>query len=243
MYEKINHYASENYAVIYTAENDTTQAVRHMSQHGVKVKALVESGALTIVGRDKVYYSVETTELDSHTLLNLWHKLMLNVKRRTSFKGILAIGSVDAFFARSSSHDKLVKYEEIVGKKFHIPLEAIFCYYSSKTISQLSLGDLVAVLNAHQFTLHRGCHYREWNAYRTLQLVSEGMMSRALAKDLCRLIFRTMRLCYNIDERQIISNPSVLEEMLIRIIGRNAAEHALTYVKDEIKTSILYNNP
>lgn len=36
---------------------------------------------------------------------------------------------------------------------------------------------------------------------------------------------------------------SVLEEMLIRIIGRDAAEHALTYVKEEIKTSILYNNP
>lgn len=52
-----------------------------------------------------------------------------------------------------------------------------------------------------------------------------------------------MRLCYKIDERQIISNPSVLEEILIRIIGRNAAEHVLTYVKDEIKTSILYNNP
>lgn len=30
---------------------------------------------------------------------------------------------------------------------------------------------------------------------------------------------------------------------VIRIIGRNAAQHALTYVKDEIKTSILYNNP
>jgi hypothetical protein len=40
-----------------------------------------------------------------------------------------------------------------------------------------------------------------------------------------------------------LTNPSVLEEMLIRIIGRNAAEHALTYVKDGIKTSILYNNP
>jgi len=52
-----------------------------------------------------------------------------------------------------------------------------------------------------------------------------------------------MRLCCKIDECQIISNPSVLEEMLIRIIGRNAAEHVLTYVKDEIKTSILYNNP
>jgi hypothetical protein len=30
---------------------------------------------------------------------------------------------------------------------------------------------------------------------------------------------------------------------VIRIIGRNAAQYALTYVKDEIKTSILYNNP
>jgi hypothetical protein len=56
-------------------------------------------------------------------------------------------------------------------------------------------------------------------------------------------LLRKMRLCYKIDERQIISNPSVLEDMLIRIIGRNAAEHVLTYVKDEIKTSILYNNP
>ncbi|MGI0024544.1 MAG: hypothetical protein ACREA4_05295, partial [Nitrososphaera sp.] len=83
LYDKITQYASENCAIIYAVEPDTTQTVRRMGQHGVEVETLVESGALTIVDRNEMY-SVERTGLDGQALLDSWHSVMVKVKKRSS---------------------------------------------------------------------------------------------------------------------------------------------------------------
>lgn len=90
LYDKIKDYTSSNYAVIYAAEADATQTVRRMSQHGVEVETLVESGMLTIVGRDAMY-SPATTKLERHAVLDAWHSLILKVRKNAKVDGILAI--------------------------------------------------------------------------------------------------------------------------------------------------------
>lgn len=238
LYDKISQYASQNYAVIYAVENDARMAVRRMSRHGVEVEALVESGALTIVDRN-LMYSVEKTDLEGHALLNSWQSLMLKVKRRSHLDRILAIGSAETFFEQAVGPCKLVKYEEMIGKKFNIPLEAICCY-SGNAFSKLSFGELVAILNAHHSTIHSGCRYREWSAYRLVELARKGL-DKALGKELSSLIFKTMKLCYKISDDDIVSNPPVLEEMLKRIMGKSAADITLTYVKGEVREFIAFN--
>lgn len=236
LYDKISQYASQNYAVIYAVENDATRAVRHMGRHGVEVETLVESGALTIVDRNSMY-SVEKTDLEGHALLDSWHSLMLKVKKRSSCNGILAIGSAETFFEHAGGPCKLVKYEEMVGKKFQIPLEAICCY-SKNAIARMSLVELVAILNAHHSTIH-GDRYKEWSPHRIIELARKGL-DGALGNELSGLIFKTMKLCYKVGDDNIISNPPVLEEMMERIMGKSAAEITLAHIKEEIRKFIAF---
>jgi hypothetical protein len=237
LYDTITDYASQNYAVIYAVEDDTTRAVRNMSRHGAEVEELVESGALTLVGRSRIY-SAKTIRLDGHVLLNSWHDLMLEVKKKSDCSGIVAIGSAEAFFEHSVDPCKLIKYEEMVGKKFQIPLKAICCY-SANAVSRLSLGQLVAVLNAHHSTIHGGGRNREWQPYRIIDL-ARGSLEKELGADLSNLIFKTMKLCYKVGERDIIANPAVLEGMLRRIMGKSAAEVTLAHVKEQVRKFISF---
>ncbi len=237
LYDKISHYASQNCAVIYAVEDDTMETVRHMRRHGTEVETLVESGALTIVGRNAMY-SVEKINLDSHALLDTWHNLMLKIKRRYDFNGILAIGTAEVFFEHAVDPCKLISYEEMVGEKFEIPLEAICCY-SENTISKLSLAEIVAILDAHYSTIHRGCHYRKWHPQMIVALARRGL-EKHLGPELSSLIFKTMKLCYKIGDDEIIANPAILESMLQRIIGKNMAEATIARIKEEIRKSILF---
>lgn len=237
LYSRISSYTSCNYAVIYAVENDATKAVQRMSRHGVEVETLVESGALTIVDRSAMY-SVEKTGLEGHALLDSWQSLMLKVKRRSDFKGILAIGSAEAFFEHPVDPCKLVRYEEMVGKEFQIPLEAICCY-SENAFSRLSLGDLVAILNSHHSTIHGDCRYMEWDPQKLVELARKGL-DKALGDELSNLIFKTMKLCYKISDSDIVSNPPVLEDLLERIMGKSAADITLTYIKDEVRKLVVF---
>ena len=235
LYDKVGSYASRNFAVIYAVEPDTTQTVIKMRQHGLDVETLVECGLLTIVDRNEMY-SIERTELDGHALMDVWHDVYIKVKRRSCFDGVLAIGSAENFIGSPSDHDKLVKYEEMVGKKFQIPFEAICCY-STRAFEAISLGNLLSILNAHHSVAHSGADRDEWDPLRIIVLAHKGM-SRALGEEVTDLFFRTLKLCYKIDAESIASNPATLERMLSKLLGEDAARLALASIKDEVKRCI-----
>jgi hypothetical protein len=237
LYDKIKNYTSKNYAVIYAAEADANQAVRRMSQNGVEVEALVESGMLTIVGRDAIY-SPATTKLERHAVLDAWHALILKVKRKAKVDGILAIGSAESFF-ENGSHKKLLAYEQLIGKSFQIPVEAICCY-DAQSVSALELDDLAAILNAHHSTIHRGCSYHEWNPSMITELARVGI-DRVLGSDMSDLLFKTMKLVYKINESNIASNPELLGKVMTKIMGHDAARQTMLCVADEVKKRVAYN--
>lgn len=233
LYDKIAKYSSENYAVLYAAEQDTTQTVRRMSQHGVDVENLIESGALILVSRDEVY-SIERTELEVHALMDAWHSLMLRLKRRSDFNGILAIGSAENFFNSIGDQDKLVKYEEIIGKKFSIPLESVCCY-SERAFGMLSLGNLLAILNAHYSTFQSASSIQEWNPQEIMGIAKKGIDTALGGKDLSELFFRTLELCYKLSEDDIVSRPILLERMLFSVLGKEFGERCRASIKDEVR--------
>ncbi|HXG06114.1 MAG TPA: hypothetical protein VNI77_02170, partial [Nitrososphaera sp.] len=183
-------------------------------------------------------YSIEKTNLDSYPLLSMWHNLMLRIKKRSDFGGILAIGTAEEFFEQAADPCKLVSYEKMVGKKFDIPLEAICCY-SENSIASLSLSELVAILDAHYSTIHRGGHYRKWHPHMILALAHSGL-EKHLGAELSSLIFKTMKLCYKIGDDEIIANPAILESMLQRIIGKRIAKATIAHIKKEIEESISF---
>ncbi|HEY8139640.1 MAG TPA: MEDS domain-containing protein [Nitrososphaera sp.] len=235
LYEKVGSYTSRNFAVIYAVESDTTQTAIRMRQNGLDVETLVESGLLTIVDRNEMY-SIERTELDGHALMDVWYDVYVKVKRRSSFGGVLAIGSAENFIGSPSYHDKLVKYEEMVGKKFQIPLEAICCY-SSRAFEAISLGNVLSILNAHHSVAHGGANMDEWDPLRIIELAHKGM-SRAVGNEVTDLFFKTLKLCYKIDGEAIASSPATLERMLSKLLGEDAARLAIASIKDEVRRCI-----
>lgn len=237
LYDKIARYSSENYAVLYAVEQDTTQTIRRMSRHGVDVENLVESGALILANRDEIY-SVERTELEAHALMDAWHSLMLRLKKRSDFNGILAIGSAENFFDSSGDQDKLVKYEEIIGKRFSIPLEAVCCY-SERAFGMLSLGNLLAILNAHYSTVQSASATQEWNPQEIIKAAKKGIDRVLGGKDTSELFFHTLKLCYRINEDDIVSRPILLERMLFGVLGRVSGERCSMSIKDELRKLLL----
>lgn len=233
LYDKISKYAADNYAIVYAAEADTTNAVRRMRQHGIDVEDLVESGALVLVGRDDLY-SFERTELDGHALMNTWHTLMLGIKRRSNFDGILAIGSAENFLDGPTSHDKLLKYEEMIGKKFAIQFECVCCY-SEGALEKLSFGQFFSILNSHFSTVHDTTQLLEWNPKEIVGIAKKGIVAALGGDGVADLFFSTLRLCYRLTEEEIVTDPIMLENLLLKVLGRESHDRCVRTIKAELR--------
>ena len=127
----------------------------------------------------------------------------------------------------------------MAGKRFHIPLESICCY-SQKAFDSLSLGNLLAILNAHYSTVHRNSRYEQWYPQNIVELARRGMNKALGDNDISHLFFKTLKLCYKIDENTIASNPATLERMLVKLLGKDATELTLSFIKDEIRKSVSF---
>jgi hypothetical protein len=233
LYDKIATYTSQNYAVIYAVEKDPTRAVQNMRRYDIEVEDLVESRALTIIGRNTMY-SIERTGLEGRALLNSWHDVMLKVRKASDFKGMLAIGSVEAFFDHHVDPCKLVEYEGMVGKKFHIPFEGICCY-SENAINNLSLGHMASILNSHYSTIHRAQPYKTWQPERILELTC-SVVARELGPTASDLIFAAMKRNSDAEEREV----AVLENTLKARLGKPAADIVLGKIKQEVRKFIQF---
>lgn len=237
LYDKITRYTAQNYAVIYAVEKDPTRAVLHMRRHDVEVEDLIESRALTIISRDKMY-SIERTGLDGHALLNSWHDVMLKVKKASDFKGILAIGSAENFFDPAIDPCKLVKYEGMVGKRFHISFEGICCY-SENAVDRLSLGHLVSILNSHFSTIHKDQLYKQWQPTRVLELTHE-ILAKELDTKTSDLILAAIKRHSGVEKSEIIVDPVLLEDAINAILGKPAADIVFEKIKTAIRQSIRF---
>jgi hypothetical protein len=221
------------YAVVYAAESDPTEIVMNMIRMEIEAENFIESGALSIIKRESLY-SIQQTGLDAHNLLDSFHSIILKLKR-SNFKGIVAIGAADVF-TDTNNQQKLVEYEQIIGKKFNMPLETVCCY-NSKSIDSLSLTHLILILNSHRCTIHDGWVYREWHIHRLTKVVGAGL-DRSLGNMASKLVFQTLKLVYNLDGNSIIDQPQLFVD-IIRKMFKNSADSILQAIKDEIKKEIV----
>jgi hypothetical protein len=235
LYDKIGSYAAENYAIIYAAELDTTATVRKMRQYGIDVEDLIESGILTLIDRDELY-SVERTELDGHALMNAWHAQMLKLKKNSNFAGILALGSAENFLTQPQDHEKLVKYEQMIGTRFNIPFESVCCY-SEKALESISLSNLFAILNAHYSTVHTSAS-RQWDPYEIIGISKKGIDSAFGGSEVADLFFNTLRLCYKLTEDHIVANPATLENLMVKVLGKESSDRCVASIKVELRNRL-----
>lgn len=242
LYKNIDDHLSNGYGVIYAAETNPTKVLQHMKKIVERAENHIENGALTIIDRDR-FFAAEKTQLDSHKLLNSWHSLILRTKRRSpKFKGILLVSAPSPLFfetrRENGNHDRLVNYERLIGKKFGKGIEMICCY-PSKSISKLPFSYLVSVLSSHQCTIHNGWFYYQWHPNNIVAFVHEGF-DRMLGEGTSNLIFKTLKLCYKIDEEMVISQPQLFEDKVRRISG-DSADTVFETITGALRKEIAFN--
>lgn len=184
IYETIINYLSSGYAVIYAAESNQSQVISRIKEvvaakvkdnnNNLNIESLLQNGTFTIFDSESIY-SFEKTKLEPQRLLNFWYSIIREKlgKENSNLKGILAIGTAKVFLDTGNLENLLI-YEDMIGKTFDMPFEGI-CYYDLQSISQLSLQNIISLLNMHQSTIHRGWQYKEWSQEDIIRLISAGL--------------------------------------------------------------------
>jgi hypothetical protein len=235
IYTEIDEYLSQGWGVIYVADSDVAEMVRQMAKSGIDIEGYIESGSLMIISS---IYSVEKTEFDADALLNNCHELILKLKKK-GFEKILVVGSLEPFFESGDYTDKLIKYELAVGERFQTSLEAIVCCYDRKTADRLATRQIIALLNAHQFTLHDGWVYQQWDSDRILQIISAAL-DKSLGQSTSKLVLKALKSVYKYDGKTIVSKPELWESSLRRFFG-DSADSILNILSSELRRETAYS--
>jgi hypothetical protein len=245
-YEKIVHYLSQGYAVIYVVESDITKAVINLSKtRAIEIEEYIEKGALTLIDANS-FYSPSETRFDWELLVAQWQKVISSVSKRGKFKRVMVMGMPHAaFFDSRENQQKLIEYEEQVAKHYDGGVQ-VFCCYTKELIDKLPLGYLLRLLAAHQNTAissndnnNQGSFGRNnQNIPRTIDLIEEGL-TEALGKETCALVMKTLKLIYKIDRNKIVGDPEKFEEKIRRMIGKETADPVMRIIAERIKAEIV----
>jgi hypothetical protein len=235
------------YAVVYAAESKPTMVARRLSRlnRGVAVdkdiEDYVKNNALSIVDRDGLY--LHRAGLDSEKLIDSWRSLVVRVQgKKSKHRGTVAIGSPSIILRRAfhGNIQKLIDYETAVGETFALPLEAICLYSNPDLNAKLSFSNIIAILSSHYATIHHGWFYREWHPSYIVALVYDGI-DRVLGQGMAKLVFKTLKLIYNLEDDIVLTNPEVFEQKLKNITGEQPAQLALELITNAIIKEASFN--
>lgn len=246
------------HAVIYVAETDPSRVLQQISEMmraedhdndtSIKIEDYVSSGALTIIDKDEFYSPEKTQQLDPRNLNRSWQSLILQTRRRIKlkFKRLMTIGNPSILLDLGKGIDyrhKMIEFEWRISSETIPRSVEIICWYNSPKIHpKLSFADLVSILNAHDATIHTGRKYRQWYGDTIISYVQNGI-DDVLGNGASNLIFKTLRMVYNLDpQATITSKPELFEEKVTKIIGRRTAKIVFKKIIDTIKREMAFNS-
>jgi hypothetical protein len=237
-YIRINKYLSDGFVVLYDIESSPNQTFARMNQSGAieDLEDHIESGVLRIVDRESIY-SASATGPDSKLMLNTWRSIISDTQRRGRFKGTLILAGGTTIFTDMNRTADLVIYEQGVNDvlaTFRKKSLQVICCYQSASIEKIPISHLISIINAHQYSIGREWSFNRCSSSDISGLIRKGL-SYALDEETAKLVFKTMKLIYKVDEEEIVRNPGLFEETLIKIIGKSAAYNALKAISREAK--------
>ncbi len=237
LYARMAKLLSEGWGIVYVAESDIGSVVNRMVRAtGIEAESYVEAGALVIVDSNS-FYSPDRKILGGQELLDKWHSYILKLKEN-GFERILVMGTAEPFL-REHRGEELSKYEQMVGKTFAMPLEAVCCY-SQKEAASLSPAQIISILNSHECTLHEGWRYRHWHTDEIVNAITEGL-DRSLGQSASELIFNTLKHIYKMDNSSIVSQPEHLENAIQRLF-RDSSGSVLKEISKEFVVEMAWGS-
>lgn len=243
LYNRINEYLNNGYAIVYTLESDPATTLERMKQSGIETVKYVASGALNVLSKELVYTSMseKAEERTGQEMVDEFYSIISAVKSRSNsmkFKGICVMFSADASF-ELGDFKKHLDFERMIGKQINIEGVELVCFYKLQSVARLGLPALVHLLDYHHYTVHGGWKYREWNPSDTIDLLRTAL-AEVLNGEMSELLMRTLKLVYDTDNSTVISQPKVFEANLRKAVGDNKADMVVSSVTEKIRKELSF---
>lgn len=227
---------SDGCAVILASDLEPREMTEKLEKSGMDAKRYVSQGVLTIIEKEFVY-SIAQTQLKPDLVLKKWYSLISEIKAQSGCQCILAIGTAKMFLD-SQNVEKLIAYEEKVGRNFgDMPLDALCCY-EADSFSALELKDIIHILNHHEYTIYQGGIFLQWQPRMILTLL-ERAIDGALGSGTSKIMLKTLELIYHIDRNSIMHKPESFQSKLHKILGASS-DVVIARIKTEITAELMY---
>jgi hypothetical protein len=249
LYSIIDKYISEGYLVIYAAEYNTPihSVIQNMIQNGIRADNLIKDTSL-IITNTNIIYSIDKST-NAKMILEGLNSFIFNLRKNESLmkSKIVTITTAEEFFERGK--DSLyLDYERLLANNNKIINRAGFnsvlfegiCCYNTSLIEKLSFADLIHLLNAHSYTIHKGGIYKEWCRQKVLNLVHRGVI-KAMGDITEKIMFKVLEIVFNTKEDSIIMKPDVFETRVRKMVGEKVADIVFSCILTVIMKEITFN--
>jgi hypothetical protein len=248
LYSIIDKYISEGYLVICAAEYNTPiqPVIQNMILNRINADNLMKDTSL-ITTNPYIINSIEKSTNAKMTLEALT-SFIFNLRKNESLTKdkIVMIITVEQFFERGIyplylDYEKLLADNNtIINGEFNNVLFEQICCYNVNLIERLSFADLIHLLNAHSYTIHKGGIYTEWCQQKVLNLVHRGVI-KAIGHISEKIMFKVLEIVFNGDEDSIIIKPDMFENRVRKMMGEKVADIIFSNISREIKKEIVFN--
>lgn len=232
LYDMINQYLSDGYAVVYSVESDPNDVLLQMTNLGIAAENFMQKGALRLL--DNNLFLSPDNKAHNQPL----DSLRLVAAKLTDFKWILCIGSNDRLL-EINQRENLLEYEKALSLPGLSP--EIVCCYNAESLKDLCLEYLVKILNLHQYTLHHHHSqfvYREWHPKKLIDLLAKSM-NKAIGQESSDRLLNILKTLYKIDDHASFQFQN-FENPIRQLLG-SSANIILNSLAEEIKREISFS--
>ena len=244
----IDKYISEGYLVIYAAEcNTPTQTVvQNMIQNRINADNLTKDTSLKITNPN-IIYSIEKST-NAKMMLEAQKSFIFNLRKNESLTKdkIVMIVTPEQFFERGIyplylDYERLLADDNtIINDELNKIIFEKICCYDVNLIEKLSFADLIHLLNAHSYTIHKGGIYTEWCQQKLLNLVHRGVI-KAIGYTSEKIMFKVLEIVFDREDDSLIIKPDIFENRVRKMMGEKVADIVFSNISREIIKEIIFN--
>jgi hypothetical protein len=238
LYEISNKYLENGYSVLYVAESlpnerNKAKVVEDIwnanNNHDDPVEYGISRGLLRVINADLIYKDNASGKDIVDFLLSNVYEMHRNLQEKT--KGTMIFNMPDPYFSRGK-YDAFMAFEEDMDKELPENM-GLLCWYKRRWLNNLSLVHAIHVLANHRYTIHADGKYKEWNANKTIDIISKGI-DNYLGEGTSVLLFQTMKSAYKLNQNSIVHLPARFEEILKKLLGKEDASPVIHSILAEI---------
>ena len=244
----IDKYISEGYLVIYAAEYNIPiqPIIQNIIQNRINTDNLMKDTSLIITNPDIIYCIEKCT--NAKMMLEAQKSFIFNLRKNESLtKDKIILIITPEQFSKRGIYPLYLDYERlladnnmIINGEFNNVLFEQICCYDVNLIEKLSFADLIHLLNAHSYTIHKGGIYTEWCQQKLLNLVHRGVI-KAIGDISEKIMFKVLEIVFNREEDSIIIKPDMFENRVRKMMGEKVADIVFNNISREIMKEIIFN--